>query len=250
MIFTKNFRAFTLIEVIIATSVLVLFLSGVYTLFTGGSKISGKSAWIQNTSSQIRLAEQRISKIIQSSSYPSTLTPTNVFDAGGDKQPSGNSPNFYIHLPQGIASITGNNISSKKVVFYSASCKPELIGFPQGNQPMTISWNVLSLQPQTDGTPYSSLLWEEKNATYNTTSPNYAKDLTATVNDAKIVNQSQILLRDVESIQFSLASPTANSYIPQKITAIIQCTYPKDPDKLKRRGESGGTPNVGIVIAP
>ena len=237
-----NRRAFTLIEMIVVSAVLLLFLGGAYSLFFGGQKMSGRSGWLQYTVNNLRKSEQIFSKIIQSSSYPSTLTPSRLYDIGDTLQASGTTTSdFFVHLPLGAKRIKASSIPSSNVIFFSCTSQPERLEFSQDNRPLTIIWNRVIMQKKSESATVASLVWEERVATFTTASPGFASTLTAKPTDVA-VTRSQVLVEDVEWIQFDVPS-LGNK--PSKITVTIHCTYPKDP-KLSREGISAAIPNVGI----
>ena len=63
----KKKSAFTLVEIIMASVIVVLVLAGVYTLFIGGRKTAEKGQWINVTVDQMRTALDFISKEIKQS---------------------------------------------------------------------------------------------------------------------------------------------------------------------------------------
>jgi len=74
-------RAFTVTEVLIASGVLSLFLAALFSLYSGGSRMSNQTMWTQNTINQLKLASRQISTSIKKTSYPSSLTfPGNIVE--------------------------------------------------------------------------------------------------------------------------------------------------------------------------
>ena len=68
----KN-KGFTLMEVIIAFGVLTLFLGGVFSLYSSGSKMGNSTMWLQTIINQLKSTTRQINSSIRKSSYPSLL---------------------------------------------------------------------------------------------------------------------------------------------------------------------------------
>ena len=78
---TKRRQAFTLTEILIAAGVLSLFMAALFSLYSGGTRMSSQTMWTQNIINQLKLASRQISTSIKKSSYPSSLTfPGNIIE--------------------------------------------------------------------------------------------------------------------------------------------------------------------------
>jgi len=78
---TSQRRGFTLTEILIAAGVLSLFMAALFSLYSGGTRMSSQTMWTQNIINQLKLASRQISTSIKKSSYPSSLTfPGNIVE--------------------------------------------------------------------------------------------------------------------------------------------------------------------------
>lgn len=58
-----------------------MFLAALFSLYSGGSRMSNQTMWTQNTINQLKLASRQISTSIKKTSYPSSLTfPGNIVE--------------------------------------------------------------------------------------------------------------------------------------------------------------------------
>ncbi len=75
----KPQHGFTLTEILIAAGVLSLFLAALFSVYSGGSRMSNQTMWTQNVINQLKLTSRQISTSMKKSSYPSSLTfPGNI----------------------------------------------------------------------------------------------------------------------------------------------------------------------------
>lgn len=81
----NKLAAFTLVEVIIATVIMLLLLNGAYKLFVSSNKNASRAQWINNTVSQTSNALALLNKSISASSFPSTLFSNAIFDPTKNK---------------------------------------------------------------------------------------------------------------------------------------------------------------------
>lgn len=240
---SRRESAFTLIEICISVTVFALFLTGAYSLLFGGQRASEKTAWLQFTSGDLRKAEAAIAKIISQSSYPTTMTPSRLYDPGGTlASPSSNSLGYYVHFPMGARKIAATE-SIGLALMYLPNSQPERTGFSADNRPLTLTWNRLIMETSPSGNNLGQLVLEERTATITTTAPNYAASLIA-LPTTPPVSRKQFLVKDVDWIQFEIASA---SHKPNRITITINCVFAKDK-RLFRQGISAALPNVGLAV--
>lgn len=243
-------NGFTLVEVLVTSAVLALFLSAAYSMFFGGQKVAGKAAWLQYTVTDLRKAEMVITKAIEATSYPTTLLPSAMYDAGGRDQTviGPNASQFYVHIVQGLgrktaAAIRGTNSG---VSMYMPRANPERQGFSASeNRSGIIGWNIFRLEQSPDNPTQATLVWEERETTYSTSGPNYALGLAAAP-QATPLKRREVLVRNVEWIDIQAET---TGHAPAKITVVISAAYPRDL-RTTRQGTSAAVPNVGISTAP
>lgn len=78
-------RAFTLVELLIAFAVLVVFTYGVYTLLIRGAKGATAGIWRTTTSRQLEAGAERIRAALTAASFPAMVSPEfNLVDEGQD----------------------------------------------------------------------------------------------------------------------------------------------------------------------
>lgn len=237
----KGPRGFTLAEIAVGTAVLALFLAGAYSMFFGGSKISNKASWLQYTVDNLRSTEVALTRAIKSSSYPSTLTPARIYDAGdGAGIPNGSALNYFIQFPLGTGTILAKD-NFDKAFMRSVSCQPEKFGFPSDNCQLIMTWHQFSFIKDPNDITLGNLVWEQRVASITTIAPYYAASLTAKFEDAN-PQRTVTILRDVESVNIDISSVGPK---PQTISLTLNCMYSKE--KLTtRKGQAVAFPNVGI----
>ncbi len=244
----ESYKGFTMAEVMVVTVVLGLFFTGAYTLFFGGQRVAGKAAWLQNTTSDLRKAEQVITKAIQSTSYPSTLLPAKLVDGGGtSSSPGPNSSQFYIRIPNGFGKKTAAQLfgSNNGLVLAAAQCTPEKqqFGAPM-DQPGSITWAIVRMEQSPDRPDQGTLIYEEHTGRYTTTSPDYAAAFSSTPTSNPLSFRA-VLVRNVDSVE---TSGTAG-HAPSKVTVTISAAYPRETG-VSRQGTSAAVPNVGTIVSP
>lgn len=245
-----NHRGFTLVELLVTTVVLSLFLTGAYSLFFGGQKIAGKAAWLQYSVTDLRKAEMVITKAIEATSYPTTLLPSAMYDAGGRDQASigPNATQFYVHIIQGLGKKSASTIlgANSGVSMYMPRALPERQGFSASeDRAGVLGWNIFKLEPSADLPAQGNLVWEERETTYSTSSPDYAMALTADPMNAPL-KRREVLIRNVEWVDIKAET---TGHAPSKITVVISAAYPRDL-RTTRQGTSAAVPNVGVTANP
>ena len=241
---------FTLIEVLVTSLILSLVLGGAYTLFFSSQKIAGKATWLQYTVTNLRKTEMIITKAIKSTSYPTTLLPGSIFDAGGDRldTPGPNSPTYYVHVSQGFGKRTASAIigSNNGICMHMPRSLPEKRGFGgTEDRNGTIGWNVFRLEAAKDKSGLGTLIWEEREGSYQGTAPSYASTLTIDYTGLPL-RRREVLLENVEWIEITADAP---GHKPSKIVVTISAAFPKDR-RTTRQGTSAAVPNVGVTDAP
>lgn len=243
-------KGFTLVEVLVTSVVLSLFLAAAYSMFFGGQKVAGKAAWLQYAVTDLRKAEMVITKAIEATSYPTTLLPSALYDAGGrDMTDIGpNATQFYVHIPQGLGRKTAAAIrgSNNGVSMYMPRALPERQGFGASeDRAGVLGWNIFRMEQSPDNPNQGTLVWEERETTYSTSEPNYAMGLAAGPMNAPL-KRREVLVRNVEWVEIQAET---TGHAPAKITVIISAAYPRDL-KTVRQGTSAAVPNVGLLATP
>lgn len=239
-------QGFTLVEVMVVCGVLSLFLAGVFTLFSGGQNIAAKSSWLQYTIDRHRLTQQAIFKAVKTSSYPSTILPSKIYDAGGtEEDPGDNASSYFVHIVPGVGKIKSEDIIKSKggVFLVTVRAEPEMAKFQDAsvNKAGTICWNIFSLRPSPNGVDLGTIYMEERTDSYSTNSPSYAESLVLKYDSAKLQSSFK-LAEDVEWIEFLAENP---GYVPSELKITVSSRYFRD-EKLTRQSVIKMIPNVGI----
>jgi len=242
----QNRLAFTLVEVIVACGVVSLFLTGVYTLFGGGQRIAAKSTWLQYTIDRHRLTQQAIFKAIKTSSYPSTILPSKIYDAGGtEENPGANASAYFISIVSGAGKFKSADIISKNsgIFLVTMRSEPEMTKFQDSseNKAGSICWSVFTMKPSPNGQNLGTIYMEERVASYSTSSPSYAESLNLKY-DAAPVLKSFKLAEDVDWIEFGVETA---GYVPSEIKITLSSKYYRD-ENLTRQSVIKMVPNVGV----
>ena len=243
----KDTKAFTLVEILVVTVVLSLFLGGVYAIFGGSQRIAGKSSWLQYTIDRLRFTQAAIFKAVKTSSYPSTILPSNLYDAGGTEELPGTfASNYFIRIAPGLGKFSAKEIlgKNKGVFLITSRSEAEVTGFQEvsENKSGTIVWNVFSLRPSPNSEELGIIYMEEKTQNFNTLAPDYAKSLDRSHSGAKH-RVTFKLAEDVEWIEFQ-ATP---GYSPNEIAITISARYYREKS-LTRQSIIKTLPNVGIKV--
>ncbi len=222
---------FTLIEIIIASAVLGLFMTGLFSLYSGGQSMSGQTLWIQRTTNTLRIACRQINSILNKSSYPSALTfPGRIQERDTD--------DFGLHYYSGgllcatqAAVVADTNTPATKV-FYITESTPGKIGY-QENKAASLTYHIVSL------TSEGQLLYHQYNEVVNADQVIVLGRALVPPGSANRIFKS-VLVEDVESI---LCTPPASPGGPFQVD--ISCKYPRG--KTVRTETAIGNPNVSLV---
>ena len=230
----KGKDGFTLIEILIAAGVLALFMTGLFSLYRGGSKLSNATIWAQRTINKLKLACRQINDSIKKSTYPTALTfPGQITENESD--------DFGLHYYNGTmcatetAGITGTDILGAKFLALTEST-PAKTGYnASDNKDANIIYHIFSLNEE--GILHYTR-WEES----------VPGDQIETLNRAAIppgsANRifSAKLVRDVEfvTVQANDATDPRSS-----LAILISCKIPNG--NTTRSEKAVGTPNVDLV---
>ena len=216
---------FTLVEVLIASTVMVLFLGAGFTLYFQGQNTITKSSWINNSTREEGFALRELAELAKASSYPSTVLSNVIKIAEKDV--------YKAKLPLGTGKIAFNKSPLDLLAF--PICTAQII--PEGkdkSEPGNIKWIILRLQKQQSSNKYYDLnLIETITEKYFTKAPDYAAGLNkfGYTNNLKI-NKQKTILHDIESIDITTEAIDLEKIYSVKIDFIL--SYPKSPTFKKK----------------
>ncbi len=124
----------TLVELLIASSLLVLFLSGGFYLYFHGQGTINKGTWINNSTIKEGIATRELSELSKASSYPSKILKNNLIINDND--------NFKAKLPQGVGEISFDTLPKEILAFPICSCQTDEADI---NKKGKIKWIILKL---------------------------------------------------------------------------------------------------------
>ncbi|HOT27431.1 MAG TPA: prepilin-type N-terminal cleavage/methylation domain-containing protein [Candidatus Ozemobacteraceae bacterium] len=225
---------FTLMEVIIAASILSFFMIGLFGVFRGGQQVGAQGLWLQKTVTELRNATRHISTTISRSSYPSTIVfPGTIVENDKDdfKAHYSSEPCIEASRAKAVAAKTTPGTQFLRVT----ESIPEQSGGALTNNAI-LYYHVYSLAR--DG----RLIYNRYQRNIpQTVAPNYIKDISQAAvpsGDTTLV-ESVELVTDVASIGVSISATTA-SITP--ILIDIECAWPRG--KTRRSERAVALPNV------
>jgi len=237
-------RGFTLLELMIAVSLLAVFLFFVYKIFIGGSKTAGRSQWTNSVVDELRIATGFLGKEIKSTSYPTTLLRDSICDPSDNPDPA-IARKYFLKIAANQQELRAPAAGGKTKLMTWYVCQPEKPPAP-GSYRESILWfegrsNTL--------VSVGDLVVEINKNTFKTTPDQYARSGNLSLQSDGAPGR-QVLVHDVEWVKFEAPGPLpsmATEFQPLKIS--IHCVYPKDPKAFKE-SSTMATPNVGLEIAP
>jgi prepilin-type N-terminal cleavage/methylation domain-containing protein len=233
-VINQHHKGFTIIEIIIAAGILSLFMTGLFSLYRGGSNLSNATLWTQHTINQLKLACRELNNSIKKSTYPTSITfPGSIAE--------NTSNDFALHYFSGTicatqtTGIAGSGFNGAKILSLTEST-PAKIGFAATeNTDAVIVYHVFALDSD-NRLNYSR--WREQVAGDQIT----ALTRPATPPGSATGVYQTVLARDVEFITCEPVSP-ANPRSPLSIR--INCRIPRG--NTTRSEQAVGTPNVSLV---
>lgn len=242
----KNKRAFTLVEVLIAMTVLSLFLGGVYKLFIGGSKTADKGQWINTTVDQMRNALNIISQEVRSSTYPTTMFSDTIYDPC-DNPDKSIAAQYYMRILKDGEPITVPESGREKIMSWCV-CSAEKPGTESGK--IVKHELYLAFKNKIKENIFGDLILKTSSYNYTTSSSNnYARSGKLSLTEIPDESRSKVLVNDVKSVEFAVAGTVP----PQKavdffpISVKICTLYPKDT-KVTKDNSVMATPQVAIDL--
>lgn len=226
---------FTLLEIIIASGVLAIFMVGLFSLFGGGSRLTNSTIWVQNITNQLRMACREINQTIKKSSYPSS------FEFPGKITVVENEECFYLKYVEGPTNAegvtSGGGLVPGKVILSLTESTPAKSGFGNAVEDAVLIYHIFSLD--TDG-----------KFRYSRFSEDVAFDAVAGLSrtgtppsGATAVFMS-VLAHDVYSIECKPTNPDPNS-LQSPLSIKIICRDSRG--STERSAKTVGNPNVKLL---
>lgn len=231
----KN-KGFTLTEVIIACGVLTLFLGGLISLYSSGSKMGNSTMWLQSTTSQLKTAARQINTSIRKSSYPTLLSfPQKITE--------NKSPCFKLQYYNGKLDASScpspNNAVYGRIFLITTESTPGKTGFSSAeNKDPEMVYHVFSLANTGDMT-YSKYQDSESASSFNS-------DFTKAIPGTATGIYKTVLVRNVDYVECSRKDSKRPEEEPQPIEITINCVMPRS--STSRQEVAVGTPNVDITV--
>ncbi len=229
----KN-KGFTLTEVIIACGVLTLFLGGLMSLYSSGSKMGNATMWLQSITSQLKTTARQINSSIRKSSYPTLLTfPKTITE---NKSPCFNLQ-YYNGKLDASSCPSPNNTDYGKIFLITTESTPGKTGFPSAeNKDPEMVYHIFSLANTGDLT-YFKYQDSESASTFN-------NSFTKPIPGAATGIYKTVLVRNVEYVECKRKDSNRTETEPQPIEILINCVMPRS--STSRQEVAVGTPNVEI----
>ena len=227
-------KGFTLTEVIIACGILTLFLGGLLSLYSSGSKMGNSTMWLQSTTSQLKTIARQINTSIRKSSYPTLLSfPQKITE---------NKSNcFKLQYYNGKLEASNcpspNTAEYGKIFLITTESTPGKTGFSSSeNKDPEMIYHIFSLANTGDMT-YSKYQDSESASSFNS-------DFTKPIPGTATGIYKTVLVRNVESVECSRKDSKRPEEEPQPIEITINCVMPRS--STSRQEVAVGTPNVEI----
>ena len=224
-------KAFTLTEVLIACTILSLFIGGILALYTSGSKMSNSAMWLQNINNQLRIASRQINSSINKASPPSAIFfPQKVIEStnkcfflkyynGELKASAASTGKNFLVTTEAIPAKTGSGYNSPK---------PE---DQDGDHDGTLYFHIFSINQKGD------LVYTRYIDSYKANG--FSESFSKSIPSGKIEYKAT-LVRDVDSVKCS-SKATGKEFQPVEVT--IKCAMPRHTT-THREETAVGTPNI------
>jgi prepilin-type N-terminal cleavage/methylation domain-containing protein len=225
-------RGFTLLELMIAFSVLIVFFFSAYKLFTGGTKTAEKARWLNGAVTQLRNFSSQVGQLVRATSHPTTLVEDSL------KQDNRDVWNLKILAAKKKEATVGDSSPTTLMQWYACEAeRPPAKG--------RLTFHELIFQPkQSTKAPFGELTLITREREFNTTGPEYVNAGTlGPVTSADKLVREYIILTDVASISFTVTNLAADDPLPIRIS--VSCINPYDP-KTHKETDVLITPNVPI----
>ena len=232
----KN-KGFTLTEVIIACGVLTLFMGGLLSLYSSGSKMGNSTMWLQSITNQLKTAARQINTSIRKSSYPSLLSfPQKITE---NKAPCFKLQYYDGKLEAKDCPDVNSNTDYGRRFLVTTEATPAKKGYSGNeNKDAEMVYHIFSLAKNGDLT-YSKYQDSESRESFT---DSFEKEIPGT---AKGIYKTT-LVKNVESITCERKDNNRNTDTePQPIQITINCVMPRS--NTSRTEVAVATPNVEIT---
>ena len=232
-----NNKGFTLTEVIIACGVLTLFMGGLLSLYSSGSKMGNSTMWLQSITNQLKTAARQINTSIRKSSYPTLLTfPQKITE---NKEECFKLQYFDGTLLAKDCPNSNSNSDYGQRFLVTTEATPAKIGYSGNeNKDAQMIYHIFSLAKNGD-LIYSKYQDTESKDTFNST---FNKAIPGTATGI----YKTTLVKNVESITCERKDTNRiNTTEPQPIQITINCVMPRS--STSRQEVAVATPNVEII---
>jgi prepilin-type N-terminal cleavage/methylation domain-containing protein len=241
-------RAFTMVELMIAVTILAIFLFFAYRLFLGGTATANKGNWINATVGELRNTTALLTKEIKSTSYPTTLFANMILDPC-DNPDANVAKQFYLKIRAENQEIKAPDSGELEVMRW-VSCEPE-----HPPNPGKITYNSLwfKANPTATRVKVGDIVHKTEAFTFTTaanSSPNSNHARSGNLAKSPLPNgkKEHTILRDVELIHFTVPESlptTATNFAPINIR--LRTWFPQD-SRVFKENSIMVTPNVGISL--
>ena len=200
----KPFRAFTVVEIMIAAAITVIMLGAIYQLFISGHKTFNAGTWMANLTQEIVVGFAQMQSDFKNTANLSANKPDNYYTAPEDL--------FAFNFNSKLLSPGGVSQPTDKLIYFSMCRRPQKKGFETklDNQPAIIETVKYWLNDKRE------LCYQRKTVEWNG-EPSDAKTMTA-VPDGKVTSD-RVLVHDVDSFKF-VPFGTKTDIAPEEIFTI------------------------------
>ena len=247
-------KGFTLVEVLVAAFITILVLIGVYKLFIGGSRTADKGQWINGQVEQLRNALNRLSKEIETSTYPTTLFKNKIYDPC-DNPDLKVAEKYYMRVLEKDTPIKIPESGELKIMewYVCVAEKPEQKSSSEDEKDGLLTKNQLFLEfkNKLPSANTGNLVLKSETFKYSTNpSSGYAKSGKLNLSSKNKINK--ILVEDVEWVEFSGLFPSNKNNRKKHldfpaISVKIHTLYPKDVNVFKENFVTA-TPQVAVDL--
>ena len=219
---------FTLVEVIIGSLVLSMFLSSALWIFFQSQKTITKTSWINTSTLEEGMALRKISELAQKSSFPSTVMEDVIKVADKNSK-------YFARIPKNGKLLSFNGSKIKLLLFPVCTEQTEASNG-------TISWASLWLEPSEYPNYCNLVLNISKEIAYSPGPPEYAANLNSgKYSDSLPINRRSLLLHHVEKASIEKLKDSKGG-----IRLILTLSFPKN-NKFKKELVVSPTLNVDVL---
>ncbi len=233
-------HGYTVIELMIVTIIMSLFFFGLFALYRGGQSASTQAVWIQKTTNDMRDAGKRLQKIIQASSYPSTLAfPGGIFTNRDPVFALHYSSRALLNVATEAKAVSAPWPSPGTQVLRFTEASSERVGYGGTASPPHFIHHVISV------TQSGHMLHHTYEQTLALQAPpNYVAALTPawTVIPPGGLTSAKVILSDVATVR---VTGIPDGTTPNPVTITVTCRWPRG--QTTRQESITVVPNVGCI---